>query len=356
MRNSIRVGLVAAVATVALAASGSALAALNPSLAVAGPSFPTKVGPVSITLKTLNADDAVGKISVFAPVGYQLQPGTAGSKVGSVTAIALLGDQNNQAVTLKGNLTALDPNDASVGNASASCDNTVHSLVWMMKLSGAGQTFDIPVFVDQTSGSEASFSSFRIVMCFKAPDVPVGTANRSTAGARFIEVGISSNQIISPTVRGEYKWRSMWTAFAPKTGSLAPTGSREAQALVRLPTTMSLKGRRTFVLFKGKLVSAVRLSGRLTENGTGIPAIRISLQAGRTKSSLTRLDVVGTRRDGSFVKTLRLKNPKSFMAEVTIPLRSLRFSGCKATFGTTVQCAALSVAGTHVLSNVVRVK
>ena len=46
----------------------------------------------------------------------------------------------------------------------------------------------------------------------------------------------------------------------------------------------------------------------------------------------------------------------AFMAEVTIPLRSLGFSGCKATFGSTVQCAALSVAGTHVLSNIVSVK
>jgi hypothetical protein len=212
------------------------------------------------------------------------------------------------------------------------------------------------VFLDDTSGNEATFSSFRIVMCFKAPDVPAGTPNRSTAGARFIELGISSNQITSPTVRGEYRWRSMWTAFAPKTGSLAPTGMREAQALVRLPTTMSLKAQRTMILFKGKRVAAVRLSGRLTEAGRGIPAIGISLQAGPSKSKLTRLDVVRTRRDGSFVKTLRLKNPSSFMAEVTMPLRTLGFSGCKSTFGATVQCAAVNVAGTHLLSNIVRVR
>jgi len=76
-------------------------------------------------------------------VGYQLRPGTVGAKVGSVTAVAL------------------DANDATNANASASCDNTVHSLVWMMKLSGAGQTFDVPVIVDQNSGTEVTYSSFR---------------------------------------------------------------------------------------------------------------------------------------------------------------------------------------------------
>ena len=115
----------------------------------------------------------------------------------------------------------------------------------------------MPVFVDQTSGSEASYSAFRIVICFKAPDVPQASSGGGRCGRR------------SP----------------PKTGSLAPTGSREAQALVRLPTTISLKAKRTMVLFKGHRVAAVTLSGRLTELGTGIPAIRISLQEGKTRTS-----------------------------------------------------------------------
>ena len=44
------------------------------------------------------------------------------------------------------------------------------------------------------------------------------------------------------------------------------------------------------------------------------------------------------------------------MAEVTNPLRSLGFNGCKSTFGANVQCAAISIAGTHVLCNIVRVR
>jgi hypothetical protein len=135
----------------------------------------------------------------------------------------------------------------------------------MLRLSGGGQSFELPVFVDQTTGGDAQFSPFRLAVCFGAPDVPAGTPGRATAGAKFVELGMSTTAIVSPTATGEF-------------------------------------------------------------------------------------DTVSTNAKGRFVKTLTLRKPSSFMAEVTIPLRTL------GTADTDVRCATITVGGSHVLSGVERVR
>ena len=125
------------------------------------PNFPTKVGPVSITLKTLNTDDAVGRISVFAPEGYQLRPGGTGveGRHGHRRRLARRPDRPGRDVE------GHPDGDRPGRREGHERERVVRQHRALARLDDEAQRrrpdVDVPVFVDQTSGTEATFSSFR---------------------------------------------------------------------------------------------------------------------------------------------------------------------------------------------------
>lgn len=352
MRHVLRLGVAAVAGVVALAFAGGAVAALNPKFIVVSPPN-TNQGATSITASVNPTDDAVAKVTMYAPLGYQLNAPDPGTKVGNVKATAQAADLGGSVLPLTGQIMATSPTDPAVVQASAACDNTEHSAVWTMQLAAAGQQLAIPMFVDQTTGVEAKLAVFKIVICLPPPDVPAGTPGRSAFGAKLLSASFDVNAFTNPPASGEYRWRSVWTPYTPKTGQVNTAGTVESQSVVRLPTSVTIAVKKQHVVFRGKRRTLVTVTGKLSEAGMPIPAEQVSLQVGPSKTRLTRLKAVMTTKNGTFVKKLYLEKPRWFMAEVVLPTRVTGSAKCTASFQ--VSCVSSFIGGVHVLSQVVHV-
>ena len=349
----IRLSLLGAVAALALALAGSALAALNPKLIVVAPNAVGAGPAVSITAAVEKTDAPVAKVTIYAPLGYQLNAPAPGAKIGDVDATAAAADLGNAVLPLKGDIVAADPSDPALAGPSRSCDDVPHAAVWTMNLSAAGQTLTIPMFVDKAEGEEAKLTVFKIVVCLPPPDVPAGTPGRATFGASLLSARFDLDVFANPPATGEYRWRSLWTPYTPGTGKADAAATVEAQSLVRLPTQVTIKAKKVRVKKQGKVRTLVSITGRLSEHGKAIPVVKVSVQDGKTKNKLYRLKAVATNKNGVYVKKLYVTRTSWFMAEVTTPLRTLGAAACTPTFG--VPCVSAFVGGSHVLSNLIRV-
>lgn len=354
MRYLIRMGVLAGAAAFALAFAGGALAALNPKFIVVSPPS-TGAGTTSITASVQQTDDPVAKVTIYAPLGYQLNSPDAGQKIGDVKATAIAADLGGAVLPLKGQIMATSPTDPVVSQASTSCDNVGHAAVWVMQLAAAGQQLNIPIFIDQAAGTEAQLAAYKLVICLPPPDVPAGTPGRAQFGASLLSASFDMNAFANPVATGEYRWRSVWTPYTPKTGQVNAAGTVESQAVVRLPTSVTLNVHKQRLLVHGKRQTLVSITGKLTEAGQAIPAELVSVQSGKAKTKLYRLKAVMTKTDGSYVKKIRITKPIWVMTEVTLPVRVTGSAKCTASFGPAVKCVSSFVGGVHVLSRLVKV-
>jgi len=348
-----RTVIAAAAGACMLAFAGTALAAINPKFIVVAPPSSGAGPAVSITADLKETDDPVAKVQIYAPLGYQLNSPAVGTKVGDVTARARAADLGNAVLPLKGTIVAVDP--STVATQSAQCDPVTHAATWVMNLTAAGQTLQIPMFIDATSGAEAQLAVYKIVVCLPPPDVPSGTPGRAQFGAKLIFAQFDVNAFANPPANGEYRWRSLWTPYTPSTGSPNAAGTVESQSIVRLPTQVTIKATKVKVHQKGKVRTLVAISGRLSQSGKAYPAAKVSVQDGKTKKSLYRLKAVFTKKDGSYLKKLYITKPSWFMTEISMPLRELGAAGCQASFGPAVKCVSAFIGGNHIWSNVVKV-
>ena len=77
-----------------------------------------------------------------------------------------------------------------IAAAAQQCTGTTtHTAYWVLILQAAGQTLELPVFVDQVTAPPASaFASSSIQACLPPPDVPPGTPGRATFGFKLTQV------------------------------------------------------------------------------------------------------------------------------------------------------------------------
>jgi hypothetical protein len=353
MRAWIRTGIAAAAGACTLAFAGSALAAVDPTLVITNGAAPGAGPAVSVTANLKTSDAPLAKLQLYPPIGYQLNAPKVGMKVGDVAATARAADENGAAVALRGTITAVDP--STFGVESARCDDVGHDAAWSMNLAGGGQSLKVPMSVDRTSGAEADLSVYKIVVCLPPPDVAAGTAGRAPLGMRFVSLRFDLGAFANPPASGDYRWRSLWTPYAAGTGKADTAASVEAQAIVRLPTQVTIEATKVKVRRNGKLRTLVAITGRLSQDGKPFPAAKVSVQDGKTQHSLYRLKAVFTKKDGTYVKKLYITKPSWFMTEISMPLRTLGSAGCQASFGPDVRCVSAVMGGNHVWSDLVRV-
>lgn len=357
MTKRFRAVLLAGAMAAALATAGSAWASYSPKLQVASASNASN-GAVTVTASVGSSDDPTARAQIYVPVGYTVATGVAaGTKLGTVDAKASAADLNNTVLTLTGELDAIAPNAA----AQAQCGVATAAATWDMHLSAAGQTLDIPVYVVQNTGAEATVSPTKLVVCLPPPDVPVGTPGRSTFGAKLLSASFTSSAITSPTTLGEYRWTSLWTPYTPAKGTPNATGSVEAQALVRLPSAVQISGLRrvrraktTTVRVNGKRVrrtsvsTAVAFGVKVTEAGQPVSGATVTAKvSGRLLGhTTTRSSGIAA---GAFVFA---RGTVTIAVTAAIPARDLGATGCvkTAAFGG-LPCVDATVGGsTHVAS------
>jgi hypothetical protein len=351
-----RAALLAWAVLPSLAFAGSALASYSPKIIVSGNPH-TGAGPfVNVNVKVAAADAPTARVIIYLPSGYRLGSPTAGTKLGSVSATAAAGDLGGAVLPLKGDLVVVDPaafTAAQKQNEQLCLGTATPSQVWTMHLSAAGQVLDVPLYVLGSDASEQAFSDTKLQICLPPPDVPVGTPGRAAFGAKLLSASFTSSAITNPVAGGEYRWRTLWTPYTPAKGTANMAGSVEAQGLVRIPgqITQKITSRKRTKTVKGKAHTSwlVTVTGRVTEHGAPIPALRVTVVSGTTKSKLSRLGSVKTNANGVYVKKGVVSTPHWFQSGVGLPLRDLGTAGCTQTFAP-VPCVDATVGAYHLVS------
>ena len=353
MTKATRVAVAAAAGALALAVTGSALAAFNPKLVVSGPPTSNAGGAVNILTEVAASDDPTARVVIYIPSGYQIGTPAGGAKLGSVKAQAQAVDLGGATLPLEGDLLAASSATQFAAQQTACLGAVTPGQTWYLHLTAAGQTLDIPMFLVEATTAEKAFASWKLVVCLPPPDVPVGTPGRATFGAKLLSASFSNTAIVNPPAAGEYRWRSLWTPYTPALGQVNALGSVETQSLVRLPTqiTQKVAKKKVFVTVKGKKQArwAVTVGGTLTAGGTALPARSVTITTGPTKTKRARLATVPTNANGVFRKTSIVKSPQWFQSSTTLAAQSLGAAGCTATFAP-VPCISASVGSYRLVS------
>jgi hypothetical protein len=303
------------------------------------------------------AEDPFAKIEIFVPTGFELNAPVGGTTVGSVTGRVLVKDVDaTQEQSFTGKVVAIGTTDPAVAYENSSCDNVTHSAAWMMRISMNDGQASIPIFVDKTTGSETRFGGWKLVVCMRSPDLPQADPNRSQVGTKLDSLLLTLTGFKVPTAPGDYRWRSLWTPYTPGTGNVNEAGRVEAQSIVRIPAgALSISAKKDETTVKGRLVSQVRLSGRLSIGGEAPGRYPVAISHGGSKTRLVAMGSVRTGAGGAYLISSLLKKATYFQAGVTISRQELGPAGCTPSFGASVRCLNASIGGSRLLSRLIRV-
>jgi hypothetical protein len=291
MTKSIRAVLASCVALLALSVAGSADAAYTSArLAVASANPAATTGAVRIGAVVANSDDPTARVAIYIPNGYGLTAAAAGTKLGTVTATAAAADLGGAILPLTGELDAVDPSSltaAQKAGVAACLNGATAAQTWVLHLTAAGQTLDVPMLVVTAVPAEAA-SGFqaKLLVCLPPPDVPAGTPGRAQFGAKLLSATFTASAITQPSGAGDYRWTSVLTPYNPGVGTVNAAGTVETQSIQHIPTKLALKyTKKRVVLVRGgkrRVGTLVRFTSAVTE-GTAPATAAVVTKAGTRK-------------------------------------------------------------------------
>jgi hypothetical protein len=360
MSRATRLAVLGCVGALALAVAGQALAAYTPKLVVQQSSDGT-----TIKLAIPQTDDPTAKLTFFAPAGTGANLGaTAGSTIGVIDAKASAGALGGATLPLTGSVQvrAADGTYLTSGQqvpiaaAAQRCTGTpTHAAYWVLVLSAAGQTLEVPLLVDPVSAPPLSAAvAYALTVCLPPSDIPESLGG-AAFGAKVFEANFTVKGVFSPPSSGDNVWRLLATPYNPGKGTPNAAATVEAQSFIET-------GRITLAPVARALSRAAAVfqaSGTVDVSGLSDTAASVSLARG---AAATRLAVVSRptlRADGTFSQrfTIRrlLRRAQVFFlqAAATAPQRDLAATACKATFG--VPCIGATASGFAAKSSVRRI-
>jgi hypothetical protein len=305
-----------AIAVVALASAGTASARTQ--LLVTGSTVVAASGTTTIELRGAAADAAWAQLTTYVPSGYTINLGQpAGTRIGSVSARAqLLG--SGASATATGIVLVSDRNDAAVQQAATECTRSpAHAGVWTIRLTLPGQTLDLPLYTDPTTGAEAAFGSAKLVLCLPQPYAN-GLPGYAPLGTKIddLRATLSAGVFTNPLFAGNHVWRTVVTPWSAS-GAAPDAGSTvEAQGLVGVPSTLSLTARVTTKRERLTVKNSVLLSGTLLEALRGVAGATVSFFATDRNAGTST-----TSAGGSFARRIVLAQRKTFRVTATVPTR-----------------------------------
>ena len=184
--------------------------------------------------KVAQTDDPTAQVQIFAPAGYTIATAAPDTTLGKASGTVFARD-TGLTLPLDGTVVAADPAQYVVP-PNNQCSPGTHFAVWLLKLSVAGQTITVPIYVDPTTGTQTGLGAYKMVACFSAPDTPKEAPNHAPFGAQLLDANFTVDSAITlPASTGTYVWRTLFTPYTPGTGVPNAAGTREARSFVGLP-------------------------------------------------------------------------------------------------------------------------
>ena len=266
------------------------------------------------------ADDAPAHIVLYAPNTAAATLGQAvGTQIGTVTASVNAKAISPDAVLpLTGVVQVADGTQAALAAAATACTGTAtHAATWVLVLTAAGQTLQVPAWVDATAGAETAFGSGKVTVCLPSPDIPV-SAGGATFGSKLLDVNFMVDGVFATATAPVTTWPGIFTPYTPGTGTVNAAGTVLALALSAQPT-VSLSAK----VAKNRRAS---FSGKVTAAGIPAPDVAIAILAGSKRIASAK-----TSAAGSFAASAKLKKGTySLRARATAGDRDVTSQGCAA--------------------------
>jgi hypothetical protein len=330
MRTILRLLVLGCLATGSLALAGTVLAK-TPQLLVKGSPATAASAETVIEVKEVKEDAAPLRIGIYLPSGYTANiTQAAGTQIGTVNAdLQALLISPDAIIQAEGTVLTADP----ATYVTNTCAPGSHAAVWLLHVTVSGQTLDVPVYVDPTTGAEAAFSSAKLVLCLPNPyEQAQPPASRAPFGAKIIDAKLTmaAGVITNPSAAATYLWRAVvtpWTVNSPLPNQAATV---ETQAIVNLPAAATLRAKvkttRVTKRVRGKrrtiVANSVLLSGRLLEKLQGVAGGKVTFVGGAK-----RVGTATTSATGAFAESLALARKTTFRATIVVPTREV---GCLA--------------------------
>jgi hypothetical protein len=336
MKRVLKLAVLGGTAVTALAFAGNALAVQKLSVSET---------PTSLTIKITQAqtDPQPAKIQIFVPTGYTLNTSAAPGTVIGTTSGSVFARDANIPLPLSGDVIVAPPN-----TNAAPCFTGTHMAVWLLRLQVAGQTIQLPIAVDATSGTNTAFGAYQLVTCLAPSDVPQGTPGRSPNGAQLLEADFTVNNVFQAP-GFESAWKALTTPYAAGTGVPNAAASVETRAFVG-NGAVSITSKVT-----NKKTRTLRLAGRVTQAGAAVAGQQVRLLLNGKSSVFT----ARTSPTGNYSVVLKKKGKKSvttFQARVTVAERDVTSTGCQSPTLPVVPCVSATASSFTAVSRKVRVR
>jgi len=339
MKTILRLVTVSAVGVAALAFAGNALATQRLSVTQSATSL-------TIKLSQDATDQQPAKIQIYLPAGYTANTSAApGTKIGTTTGVVIARDQGNIDLPLTGDVIVADP----AAHTKDLCSPGNNLAVWILQLSVAGQTINLPVYLNPTATTEAGLGSAKLAVCLAPSDTPQGSPGRSAFGAQLKTATFTVNNVFTAPA-GSARWESLWTPYAAGNGVPNAAGTVEARAFVG-PGAITLAGRIT-----SKPKRVVALSGKVTASGVGIAGATVSLLL-NGKARYTKK----TSNSGAYSFRLQKKKGSKvtttvFQSKVTVAERDVTATGCATPAIPPIPCVSATQGSFTATSKKIRIR
>jgi hypothetical protein len=353
MRTIQRLLVLCCAVTPALALAANAFSKTQ--LVVTGATATGASAQTIVEVKEEQTDAAPFKISIYLPAGYVANLGqSAGVQIGTVDAglQALL--VSTDVIAAPGTVLVGDKTSSALQASATQCTGTpTHAAIWVLYIQLSAQTLDVPLFVDATTAADPPSTSEKLVLCLPNPYAEAQPPiSRAPAGAKIVDakLKLSAGVLTNPTTAGTYLWRSVITPWAANSPLSNEAGTIETQAIVTIPSSLSLKAKVTTVRHRTRVTNSVLLSGKVLESLKGVSGAKVAFFAnGKSAGSAT------TGAAGAFSKKAGLTKRTTFSATATLPTRE---TACVSPIPASLVpggCVTATLAGYKIASNAVTV-
>ena len=337
MTRLVRLCLAGAVATLVLASTALA-AYTTPTLTVT-----SAAGKTAITVRQSQTDDSTAKATIYAPAGTAVTlnqaPGaTLGNVEAQVTALGLGG----ALLPLAGQVQVAAAGQIPAAQQIACTGTATHGATWLMVLQAAGQTLPVPMYVDTTTGAEASFAAAKIQVCLPPPDIPTDKGG-ATFGAKLFTASFTLNGVFGARAG---VWRALWTPYFAGNGQANAAGTVEARATLASGAVTAKAARASRL---------VRVSGRVTAGGRPVAGAAVQIWGATGRAALKRLGTARTNAAGAYTFSRPRGKLNAFQARATVAART-DAAGCATAGPLPVQCVNATQSGFTARSTTSRIR
>jgi hypothetical protein len=296
MKRSIRIAVLGLAGVAVLGLASLALAAYtSPTLKVSYADSTTVV-----TAAAAQTDDATAVSSIYVPTGTTVTTTQApGTNIGTVDAQVSAAALGGALLPLSGPIVVAPPGAVPAATQLQCTQGATPLAVWLLQLSAAGQTINLPAYVLPTAGAETALGPAKVRFCI-APPV-VSPAN--TFGAKFLSATLTLKGVFSPVSQGA--WIAFWTPWAADNSAPNQAGTVASPAAVAAGA-VTAKAK--------KLGTGAVVTGKVTQGGVARPNTPVVIWGAKGRAALRRLGSTRTSAAGTF--SFRARNADVFQARV----------------------------------------